>query len=97
MLINTFHFQPVAVAVANQFGQWARIDNYDDFAHIITFGMAGDGKNVAEVHCFITEKSTISSHQGDCPVLARVGPSRRPPRPTPPDTTGESTSVQPRR
>ena len=72
LLINTFHFHPVAVEAADQFGQRARIDDYDDFVHVITFGMAGDGKNVAEVHCFITEKFIISIHQGDCPALATV-------------------------
>ena len=61
MLINTFHFHPVAVEAADKFGQRARIDDYADFVHIVTFGMAGDGKNVAEVHCFITETSTTTS------------------------------------
>jgi len=72
LLINTFHFHPVAVEAADQFGQRARIDDYDDFVHIITFGVAGDGKSVAEVHCFITEKFIISLHQGDCPALGTV-------------------------
>lgn len=72
MLINTFHFHPVAVEAADQFGQRARIDDYDDFVHIVTFGMAGDGKSVAEVHCFVTEKFIISIHQGNCPALATV-------------------------
>ena len=72
MLINTFHFHPVAVQAADQFGQRARIDDYDDFVHIVTFGMAGDGESVAEVHCFITERCIISIHQGDCPALATV-------------------------
>jgi magnesium transporter len=72
LLINTFHFHPVAVEAADQFGQRARIDDYDDFVHIVTFGMAADGKNMAEVHCFITEKLIISLHQGDCPALATV-------------------------
>jgi magnesium transporter len=72
LLINTFHFHPVAVEAADQFGQRARIDDYDDFAHVVTFGMAGDGKSVAEVHCFITGKLIISLHQGDCPALATV-------------------------
>jgi magnesium transporter len=72
LLINTFHFHPVAVEAADQFGQRARIDDYEDFVHIVTFGMAGDGENVAEVHCFITEKFIISIHQGDCPALAAV-------------------------
>ncbi|MGO9877418.1 MAG: magnesium transporter CorA family protein [Acidimicrobiia bacterium] len=72
LLINTFHFHPVAVDAADQFGQRPRIDDYDDFVHIVTFGMAGDGKNVAEVHCFITDKFIVSIHQGDCPALATV-------------------------
>jgi magnesium transporter len=72
LLIDTFHFHPVAVEAADAFGQRARIDDYDDFVHIVTFGMAGDGKRVAEVHCFVTEKFIISLHQGDCPALATV-------------------------
>jgi magnesium transporter len=72
LLVNTFHFHPVAVEAVERFGQRARIDDYDDFVHIITFGMAADGKNVAEVHCFITDKFIISLHQGDCPALATV-------------------------
>jgi magnesium transporter len=72
LLTNTFHFHPVAVEEADQFGQRARIDDYDGFVHVITFGMAGDGKTVAEVHCFLTEKCIISLHQGNCPALATV-------------------------
>ena len=72
LLVNTFHFHPVAVEAVERFGQRARIDDYDNFVHIITFGMASDGKNVAEVHCFITDKFIISLHQGDCAALATV-------------------------
>jgi magnesium transporter len=72
LLIDTFHFHPVAVEAADQFGQRARIDDFDDFVHVVTFGMSGDGKNVAEVHCFITEHFIVSLHQGDCPALATV-------------------------
>jgi magnesium transporter len=72
MLTNTFHFHPVAVEAADRFGQRPRIDDYDDFVHVITFGIAGDGKSVAEVHCFITKKLIITIHQGNCPALASV-------------------------
>jgi magnesium transporter len=72
LLTNTFHFHPLAVEAADRFGQRPRIDDYGDFVHVITFGMAFDGKNVAEVHCFITEKAIISIHQGNCPALATV-------------------------
>ncbi|HEY2443221.1 MAG TPA: magnesium transporter CorA family protein [Streptosporangiaceae bacterium] len=72
LLINTFRFHPVAVEAADRFGQRARIDDYDDFVHVITFGMADDGKNVAEVHCFVTGKFIISLHQGNCSILGTV-------------------------
>ena len=93
LMTNTFHFHPVAVEAVEQFGQRARIDDYDDFVHVVTFGMAADGKNVAEVHCFITAKFIISLHQGDCPALATVRdriaattPGRRPRRRSPSST-----------
>jgi magnesium transporter len=72
MLTNTFHFHPLAVEAADRFGQRPRIDDYGDFVQVITFGIASDGKNVAEVHCFITEKVIISLHHGNCPALAAV-------------------------
>ena len=72
MLTNTFHFHPLAVEAADRFGQRPRIDDYGDFVQVITFGIASDGKNVAEVHCFITEKAIVSLHQGNCPALAEV-------------------------
>jgi magnesium transporter len=72
LLTNTFHFHPLAVEAADKFGQRARIDEYDDFVHVITFGIADDGKSVAEVHCFITKKFLITLHQGNCPALATV-------------------------
>ena len=72
LLTNTFRFHPLAVEAADRFGQRPRIDDYGDFVHVITFGVAADGKSVAEVHCFITEKVIISIHQGNCPALAAV-------------------------
>jgi magnesium transporter len=72
LLVDTFHFHPLAVHSASQFGQRARIDDYGDFVHVVTFGMAADGTNVAEVHCFITASSIVTLHQGDCPALQDV-------------------------
>jgi magnesium transporter len=72
LLTNTFHFHPVAVEAANHFGQRPRIDDYDDFVHVVTFGVADDGKSVAEVHCFITAQFIITLHQGNCPCLGTV-------------------------
>src|ERR1700683_80275 len=72
LLTNTFHFHPLAVEAVVRFGQRPRIDDYDDFVHVITFGIADDGKSVAEVHCFLTKKFIVTLHQGNCPALATV-------------------------
>ncbi len=72
LLTGTFHFHPLAVAAAVKFGLRPRIDDFDDFTQVITFGMAGDGKEVAEIHCFITEKFFITLHEGRCPALLAV-------------------------
>jgi len=72
LLCGTFHFHPLAVTAAMKFGQRPRIDNFDDFTHVITFGMAADGKSVAEIHCFITEKFVVTLHEGKCPSLLAV-------------------------
>jgi magnesium transporter len=72
LLTDTFHFHPLAVRSADKFGQRPGINDFDDFVHIVTFGMADDGKSVAEVHCFVTDKFIISLHHGNCPALATV-------------------------
>jgi magnesium transporter len=72
LLTSTFHFHPLAVRAAIKFGQRPRIDDYDDFTHIITFGMAADEKSVAEIHCFVTEKFIVTLHEGKCPALMTV-------------------------
>jgi magnesium transporter len=72
LLTNMFHFHPVAVEAADRFGQRPSIEEYDGFVHVVTFGMAADGKSVAEVHCFITDRFIVSIHQGNCPALATV-------------------------
>ncbi|MGH9028729.1 MAG: magnesium transporter CorA family protein [Acidimicrobiales bacterium] len=72
LLTDIFHFHPVAVHAAEHFGQRARIDDFGDFVQVVTFGMAADSTNVAEVHCFISDKFIVSIHQGDCPALSGV-------------------------
>jgi magnesium transporter len=72
LLCDTFHFHPVAVEAADQFGQRPRIDDYGDFVHVVAFGMAADRQSAAEVHFFVTGKFIISIHQGDCPALGTV-------------------------
>jgi magnesium transporter len=72
LLLDTFHFHPLAVDASDHFGQRARIDDYGDFVNVVTFGVGEDGRSVAEVHCFLTTQFIVSIHRGDCPALADV-------------------------
>src|SRR5579875_192739 len=72
MLTGLFHFHPLTLDAADRFGQRATLENYQDFTHVVTFGMADDGKGVAEVHCFVTTTFIISLHHGNCPALGLV-------------------------
>ena len=64
LLCNTFHFHPVAVEAAERFGQRARIDDYDDFVHIVTFGMAAD-RNISCSIVFAWS-ATLAGGRGGC-------------------------------
>jgi magnesium transporter len=72
LLTGTFHFHPLAVTAAIKFGQRARIDDFEDFTLVVTFGMAADNKDVAEIHVFVTEKFIVTLHEGRCPALMDV-------------------------
>ena len=87
MLVNTFHFHPVAVEAADQFGQRARIDDYDDFVHIVTFGMAADGKTWPR--CTASSPTSASSPSTratarPCHACTTGSPPTTPPRWPPP-------------
>lgn len=72
LLSNTCHFHQLAVSSALEFNQRARIDNYDDFAHVVAFGMGDDGTSIVEVHTFVTATYLVTVHQGACAALDAV-------------------------
>jgi magnesium transporter len=73
VLTDSFHFHDLAVRASIQFGQRARIDDYPEFAHIVTFGMAADGLSEVEVHCYVTATNVVTLHTAPCPALESIG------------------------
>ena len=71
LLENAFHFHPLALEDAEEFGQRPKLDNYEDFSLLIVYGVGPAGQLV-EVHCFVTESFLVTVHREDCPGLADV-------------------------
>jgi magnesium transporter len=66
LLTNAFHFHPLAVEDAENFGQRPKLDDYDDFFYLVVHGAQGDGGGTIEVHCFYSEKFLVTVERGQC-------------------------------
>jgi magnesium transporter len=86
ILKDVFEFHPLAVEDSENFGQRAKLDEYDDFVFIVVYGAAPDEDRLVEVHCFYSERCLVTVHRDDCPAFSefreryekRKGPAERP-------------------
>jgi magnesium transporter len=69
---EVFRFHPLAVEDSEQFGQRAKLDDYDDFVFLVVYGAAPDDDRLVEVHCFYSERFLVTVHHDDCPALAEI-------------------------
>ncbi len=67
-----FKFHPLAIEDSEQFGQRAKLDEYDDFVFVVVYGAAQDGDRLVEVHCFYSERFLITVHRDDSPAFAEI-------------------------
>lgn len=74
VLRDVFGFHPLAVEDSEKFNQRAKIDDYDDFIHIVAYGtsMEDDDDLLAEIHLFYSEKLLITVHNDVCSALDDV-------------------------
>jgi magnesium transporter len=70
ILTDVFKFHPLAVEDSENFGQRAKLDDYDDFVFIVVYGAAPDDDRLVEVHCFYSERCLVTVHRDDCPAFA---------------------------
>ena len=72
VLRDVFKFHPLAIEDSEQFGQRAKLDEYDDFVFVVVYGAAPDDDRLVEVHCFYSERFLITVHRDDCPAFAEI-------------------------
>ena len=71
LLRDSFHFHPLALEDAAQFGQRPKLDSYDDFAFLVVFG-PGRSDHLVEVHCFSAQNFLVTVHHRACPSMDEV-------------------------
>jgi magnesium transporter len=69
-LRDSFGFHPLAVEDSENFGQRAKLDEYDDFVFIVVYGAAPDEDSLVEVHCFYSARCLVTVHRDDCPAFS---------------------------
>jgi magnesium transporter len=73
LLRDVFQFHPLAVEDADHFGQRPKVDDYDQYALIVMYGVARSAPNgLIEVHCFYSEHYLVTVHHEPCPELERL-------------------------
>ncbi len=77
LLKDTFRLHPLALEDTNKFGQRPKIEEYDDFVHLVVFGATDDPESRAgmapvEVHCFYSPHWLITVQKGECPVFEEL-------------------------
>ena len=69
---EVFKFHPLAVEDSEQFGQRAKLDDYDDFVFLVVYGAIPDDDRLVEVHCFFSERFLVTVHHDDTPAFAEI-------------------------
>ena len=71
-LEEVFGFHRLAIQASEQFGQRAKIDDYDDYVFIIIYGASPDVDKLVEVHCFYSEKFLVTVHRDEAPAFTEL-------------------------
>jgi magnesium transporter len=72
VLRDVFRFHPLAIEDSENFGQRAKIDDYDDHVFLVLFGASTDEDQLVEVHCFYSERYLVTIHRDDAPAFTEV-------------------------
>jgi magnesium transporter len=72
LLRDVFKFHPLAVEDSEDFGQRAKIDDYDDFVFLVVYGAVPDDDRLVEVHCFYSEHFLVTVHRDNAPAFVEI-------------------------
>lgn len=71
-LQEVFGFHRLAIQASEEFGQRAKIDDYDDYVFIILYGASPDEDKLVEVHCFYSERFLVTVHRDEAPAFTQL-------------------------
>src|SRR5215212_3571084 len=72
VLRDVFQFHPLALEDSEQFGQRAKLDDYDDFVFLVVYGAVPDEDRLVEVHCFYSERFLVTVRRDEAPAFTDV-------------------------
>jgi magnesium transporter len=72
VLRDVFQFHPLALEDSEDFGQRAKLDDYDEFVFLVVYGAVPDEDRLVEVHCFYSERFLITVHRDEAPAFTEV-------------------------
>lgn len=72
LLREPFGFHPLAIEDSERFGQRPKLDDYDDVAMLVLYGVNEDEDGLVEVHCFYSDRFLVTVRRDDCPAFADV-------------------------
>jgi magnesium transporter len=74
VLEEVFAFHPLAIEDSTNWGQRAKLEEYDDFVFLVVYGWAPDRDGLVEVHCYYSARFLITLRRDDAPGLDEVRP-----------------------
>jgi magnesium transporter len=75
LLRDVFGFHPLAIEDVEDFGQRAKVEEYDGFTYLVAFGAAPpeDEDRLVEVHIFYSEHYLVTVHRDAAPAIDETG------------------------
>jgi magnesium transporter len=75
LMRDVFGFHPLAVEDVEDFGQRAKVEEYDGFTYLVAFGAAppNDDDRLVEVHIFYSEHYLVTVHRDEAPAIDETG------------------------
>ena len=75
LMRDVFGFHPLAVEDVEDFGQRAKVEEYDGFTYLVAFGAAppDDADRLVEVHIFYSAHYLVTVHRDEAPAIDETG------------------------
>jgi magnesium transporter len=71
-LAERLGFHPLAVEDSLQFGQRAKLEEYDDFVFLVVFGWAPDADGLVEVHIYYSQRWIVTVRRDTSPSFEEL-------------------------